>query len=219
MTANIPTLPVEASSGREFRILPADAFRAQDGRPKEVAAWVLSEARGRELVIAAEQRSMDYVIDYEHQTLSGARAPAAGWFKALEWRPDGLYATDARWTDAAKGMIAAREYRFISPVFTYSAQTGEVLALVNIALTNNPALHGLTDLSAVAVNRLALLGAGHATEQFPLDGIGKLAAAFGLQPAQLLETTSHIDKAQSSETDGERSRTTLRQFFKSDLTR
>jgi len=96
---------------------------------------------------------MDYLIDYEHQSLEpGAVAPAAGWFKGLEWRADGLYVTDARWTEKAKQMITNREYRYISPVFNYDRVTLEVTDLQSVALTNNPALRSLTDLSRVAVN-------------------------------------------------------------------
>lgn len=135
-----------------FRILPAGAFRPDDGRPLP-GAWKLSEQRGRALIAAASQRSMDYLIDYEHQSLTpGAVAPAAGWFKSLEWRADGLYVTDARWTGKAKQLIQDGEYRFISPVFTYDPVTLEVRDLQSVALTNNPALQSLTDLSRVAVN-------------------------------------------------------------------
>ena len=48
-------------------------------------------------------------------------------------------------------MIAADKKRFISPVFRFNGATGEVLSLESIALTSDPALLGLTDLSQVAV--------------------------------------------------------------------
>jgi phage I-like protein len=97
------------------------------------------------------------VIDYEHATLkakeNGQAAPAAGWFKKLVWRDgQGLFLTDARWTDQAKAMVKTKEYRYVSPVFTYHPTTGEVLSLINLALTNDPALSGLTDLGTLAIN-------------------------------------------------------------------
>lgn len=86
-------------------------------------------------------------------------APAAGWFKRMEWREGiGLFATDVRWTDKAKVMIAAREYRYISPVFHYGPD-GDVLNLIGLGLTNTPALDGLTDLASIALNSM---GAGNA---------------------------------------------------------
>jgi phage I-like protein len=81
------------------------------------------------------------VIDYEHQTLNAATngqpAPAAAWFSTLEWRDgDGLYATDVQWTERAAAMVAAGEYRFLSPVFCFDNH-GNVKALLHAALTNN----------------------------------------------------------------------------------
>lgn len=147
-----------------FRILPAGAFRPDDGRPLP-GAWKLSEQRGKALVAKASQRPMDYLIDYEHQSLTpGAVAPAAGWFKSMEWRADGLYVTDVRWTAKAKQLIQDGEYRYISPVFTYDPVTLEVLDLQSVALTNNPALQSLTDLSHVAVNSASTSDAAAASD-------------------------------------------------------
>lgn len=105
------------------------------------------------MVAEANLRSNDYVIDYEHQTQlsekNGQPAPAAGWFHRLEMRNDGLYITDARWTDDARRMIEAQKYRFVSPVFAFDKTTGEVQRLVSLGLTNDPGLHGLTDLAVL----------------------------------------------------------------------
>jgi phage I-like protein len=82
------------------------------------------------------------VVDYEHQTLSGHKAPAAGWIKELTARDDGLWARVA-WTDAARGHLAAREYRYFSPVLRLEPETRRPLALLHAALTNTPAINGL----------------------------------------------------------------------------
>lgn len=142
----------------EIRLLPAGNFRAADGsgRPAGIASgWLLDDALAARLVAAASARASDYAIDYEHQTMltrdNGQPAPAAGWFKKLEWRSgDGLYVVDVRWTDRAAAMIAAQEYRYLSPVFSYHAKTGAVTGLGPAALTNNPGLDGLTDLAALS---------------------------------------------------------------------
>jgi phage I-like protein len=133
-------------------LLPPGPFRATDGRPREVAAWLLDEKIAAQVVARATARKNDILVDYEHQSLhaewNGQPAPAAGWFRDLEWRDTGLYAVRVRWTDRATAMIAAREYRYISAVFEYLPDTGEVIAIVSVALTNTPALDGLDALAA-----------------------------------------------------------------------
>ncbi|MFB9160491.1 phage protease, partial [Chromobacterium violaceum] len=65
----------------------------------------------------------------------------------------GLYATDVEWTDKAAAMIVAKEYRYLSPVFTYDKQ-GRVTGLLHVALTNNPALDELPELQVAVLSRL-----------------------------------------------------------------
>lgn len=144
---------VPSSTKSVFRILPAGLFRAADGRPGNDKSWLLTPEIGAQLVRDAAQAAHDFPIDYEHQTQQSAKngqpAPAAGWFKQLDWRPDGLYVTDARWTERAKDMIDRCEYRFLSPVITYDTNTFAVRKLHSIALTNTPALPDLVDLAAL----------------------------------------------------------------------
>lgn len=136
----------------EFRIIPSGKFKARDGRPKGLDGWVLTPERAKKIVVEASQQEDRFVIDYEHQTLysreNGKPAPAAGWFKALEWRDDGLYATVVEWTEAALASIQAKEYRYISPVLSYDKKTGAVTGILMAALVNFPAIDGLTDLAA-----------------------------------------------------------------------
>jgi phage I-like protein len=144
----------------ELRLVPAGHFRARDGRPTTIAqGWHLDAKGAERLIAAARTRQDDAVIDYEHQTLhtetNGKPAPAAGWFSPdkLEWRPDGLYATDVQWTDAAKAAIESGEYRYLSPVIAYHPKTGDVQAVTMAALTNYAAIDGLDGLSARAAAR------------------------------------------------------------------
>lgn len=149
--------PLGPSGFREFRILPAGMFRSADGsgRPANVTGWLINTRIAHGIIASLAARKDDVLIDYEHQSLQTAKnggiAPAAGWFKRAEWREgDGLYAIDAHWTDKAAAMISAKEYRFISPVFTFDTRSGEVQSLVSIGLTNQPALDGLADLAAAS---------------------------------------------------------------------
>lgn len=142
-----------------IQLFPAGEFRAVDGRPEECDHWVMNAEIAQRLIDAANARSTPYVIDYEHQTLKAAKngqpAPAAGWFKELEWRGnDGLFAVNVEWTDAAAAMILKDEYRFISPVFNYN-KSGHVLQILHAALTNTPALDDMDEVMLAAASVLA----------------------------------------------------------------
>lgn len=152
-------IELAGSAPRELRLLPAGSFRAKDGRPQGLPGWHLDFLGARALIDAASRQTDRFLIDYDHQTLNaktnGQKAPAAGWFSALAWKEGdaapqgpGLYATDVEWTEPAAAAIAAREYRYLSPVLTYDPDTGAVTGLLMAALVNYPALDGLTDLAA-----------------------------------------------------------------------
>jgi len=163
----------------EFRLLPLGRFKSADGsgRPADVpAGWLLDAAGAARLAAQSATRVSRRVVDYEHQTLraaeNGKPAPAAGWFGGLEARADGLYAVNVEWTAQAAAMIAAGEYRYISPVFPYDKRTGAVLGIAHAALTNDPGLDGLTDLAGAAA-----LSALFPQEEPPMK---TLLAALGL---------------------------------------
>jgi len=137
----------------EIRLIPAGLFSATDGRPVGLSGWNLTPANATKIIRESALKKNDFVIDYEHQTLltadNGQPAPAAGWFRRLEWREGvGLFAVDVRWTDRAAAMVKAHEYRYLSPVFGFDKKTGEINSLHSAAITNSPALDGLTDLMA-----------------------------------------------------------------------
>jgi len=137
----------------EIRLLPSGVFHASAGLLTAASSYRLDPADGARLAAAACARRVDYVIDYEHQTLlardNGKPAPAAGWFSQMEMRADGLYAVDVRWTSAAKAMLAAGEYRYFSPVFSF-APDGRVLDFSHAALTNVPALEAPAELAVLS---------------------------------------------------------------------
>lgn len=117
--------------------------------------FVLDGEAGRMVVEAFAEHGTDVPVDYEHQSLGGTyssptgQAPAAGWIKALRLvEPDdgglepGLYA-DVEWTQAAQAKLAAREYRYLSPVVIVRKRDRRVVALHSAALTNKPAIVGM----------------------------------------------------------------------------
>lgn len=154
------SIQIADRSGKEIQLLPAGRFQSVDGRPASMAAcseWVMDAANAQELIAAAAARSNPAVIDYEHQTLmkdkNGQPAPAAGWFKTLEWREGvGLFATDVEWTPAAAQQILDGEYKFISPVIRFAPDTGRVTGLSMAALTNYAGIDGMAQASLVAMS-------------------------------------------------------------------
>lgn len=140
------------------QLLPDGLFKATDGRPFDVPSgqWLMNDAAWQSIQAAASAKVNDFHFDYEHQTLNaennGQPAPAAGWFKgdSLSYVPgQGLFAAPVEWTPKASAHIAAKEYRYISAVFAYSKTTGQVLALLHVALTNQPALDGMRAIAAL----------------------------------------------------------------------
>lgn len=129
----------------------AQAARAPDwvqvlpaGRVESEKGTFLVDAESARLVMEAfRQRGRDLVIDYEHQTLSGAEAPAAGWIVELEDRGEqGIWAR-VRWTPRAESYLANREYRYLSPVVLVRKSDMRVVRIHSVALTNVPAIPGM----------------------------------------------------------------------------
>lgn len=116
------------------------------------------------------QRGVDLVVDYEHQTLTGEQAPAAGWVKEL-FLDDGQIKARVEWTDKAKAYLSNREYRYLSPVITVRKADNKAMGLHSIALTNTPAIEHMEAI----VNSLNFEGG-----QNTMDFMKELAKLLGL---------------------------------------
>ncbi len=93
-------------------------------------------------------RGRDLVIDYEHQSLSGEKAPAAGWIDRISITADGLMAHVKYWTAEAAQYLNNGEYRYFSPTLYFSRSGKSVSSIHSVALTNHPALHSIPALAA-----------------------------------------------------------------------
>lgn len=93
-------------------------------------------------------RGKDLVIDYDHASLRGVPAPAAGWIGALSKTAEGVLATINYWTAQAEAYLESGEYRYYSPVLRFSRSGRRVSGVHSVALTNHPALHNLPALVA-----------------------------------------------------------------------
>jgi phage I-like protein len=162
LSAVLVELDVDGSPPREIKLVPAGAFRSsRDNRPADAPAWVMNADAASAIIAAQGSLHSQFLIDYDHQTLraehNGKPAPAAGWSGRLEWRDgDGLYATELEWTEAALAAIAAKEYRYISPLIRYTPKTGVVTNVLMASLTNYPAIDNLNDLAAAAASLFPL---------------------------------------------------------------
>ncbi len=186
----VAALSVEVRAGqREYLLIPDGEFRAADGsgRPAEVPTWRNSAEIAARVIDRAQRRTSRMVVDYEHQTLKaeaqGEAAPASGWIDraSLRYAPGVGILGSIDWTPRAAQMIAGGEYAYLSPVFLYSPDDGEVLLLRHVALTNDPAL----DLPQVAL-RSTGDDTDFSTEDFSKEEphvnetLKKLLAALGL---------------------------------------
>lgn len=132
-----------------IRLIPDGEFDAPRGSMAGRGPWRLTPEAAARVIAANRSRTADILIDFEHQALlaehNGKPVPAAGWIdpRSLEYRPDGeepgLYGA-VKWVGDTAALIAADEYRYLSPVFPADRESGEPLDLLHVALTNFPAI-------------------------------------------------------------------------------
>ncbi|MBF0556985.1 MAG: phage protease [Nitrospirae bacterium] len=131
---------IDGAVPSEIQIIPFGYHETGKG------AFVLDEESMSAIIGNFKSQQNDMVIDYEHQTMAGTEAPAAGWIKDLiDKGTQGLWAS-VEWTDKARQYIAAKEYRYLSPVFIMRLSDNKVVKLVNAALTNQPGIDGMVPL-------------------------------------------------------------------------
>lgn len=141
-------LPAPASGNAPdwIQVFPSGTFSGRDGRGPYTCDPAAVVARTRE-----HNGPVDIPVDYDHQlehtAMNGRPAIAAGWITELEARADGVWGR-VEWTDKGKAHVAAREYRYVSPVYYYQQDTGDIQAIESVALTNVPNLTGLKALAA-----------------------------------------------------------------------
>lgn len=170
------------------RIIPAGRFDAPRGAMQGKGPWTLTAEGAARIIARHASRASDILTDYEHQALlsesNGKPVPAAGWIdpRSLVFKADGpdpgLYGA-ITWTANAATAIGADEYRYLSPVFAYDPESGEVLDLAHLSLTNTPAIDEPI---------LAALSARRLTQETPPvnETLKALLAALGL-PAETPE--------------------------------
>jgi phage I-like protein len=180
--------------------------------------FVLDEGSAASIIADFDSRKNDMVLDYEHQTLTGSEAPAAGWIRRLINRgSDGIWAV-VQWTPRAIEYLRNREYRYISPVFLKRASDGKVMRLINAALTNQPAIDGMVPVVNKQLNAeenrkeermeklFELLGLqSNATEEQAMEAVMSLKESTALREkehAEVLKALGLKEGASLSEATG-----------------
>lgn len=162
----------------EFQLLPYGEIEIEGEEPA-----LLDEEAMAAVIADFKRRGNDLVIDYEHQTLSGGQAPAAGWIKALVNKgAEGLHAV-VEWTDKAREYLKNKEYRFFSPVMWVTKGERRVAKIENIALTNYPKLNNLRPIIAKMGEQEATRQRGNANpkkEDHDMEFLKRLAAKLGI---------------------------------------
>jgi len=120
----------------EVKILPLGKVHSQKGN------FVVDDESFLKMKEQFEQRKLDLVIDYEHQTLKDIEAPAGGWIKELIKGEDAVIAK-VEWTAKAKEYLKNKEYRYLSPVVLTRKIDNKAIMLHSVALTNTPAIDGM----------------------------------------------------------------------------
>jgi len=143
--ARIMPLGDQGSLPEWIRLLPLGKISLSDGREP----FNLDLESAESMVQKFRARGIDMVIDYEHQSLGGERAPAAGWIKEMQARPDGLWGR-VEWTPQGSEYLKNKEYRYFSPVLRLDPETRTPTALMHVGLTNVPAINRLAPLVAKA---------------------------------------------------------------------
>jgi len=154
----------------EVQLIPAGAHNTDKG------SFLLDATAAKAVLEAASAHKNDFVIDYEHQTLKDVEAPAAGWIRRLVNKGEQGIWGEVEWTARAQEYLKKREYRYLSPVFL-ADKAGRVARFLNAALTNAPAIDGMTPV----VNKSQGGGTAAKTKE-DKSNMDKIMQALGLAP-------------------------------------
>jgi len=124
----------------KVRLFQTGENRYDDG------TFLYTDRSKKEVLSYYKDKGTDPVWDWEHQTLLGDRAPAAGWITSLDGLDDGLW-SGVDWTDDGAKDLRTGAYRYFSCVFDVDTRTNEIIKLHHVALTNWPGEKGQAPLT------------------------------------------------------------------------
>lgn len=192
----ISSSAIEIADGKapEWMLLYKEGINEIDG----AAPIIVDRASFNTVIAGLKYKGNDVVIDYEHQTIKGIKAPAAGWIKELKYVDGSGIMARVEWTDEASGYVAKREYRYFSPVSYSGKNDKKLVAIHSVALTNVPRTNNLTPI--VAKNELDIL----LKQEENMDLALKVREALGLAPEstddEVLAAITAMKKSQTTQT-------------------
>lgn len=189
-----------AASGR-FRIFAEGKIKTDYGLS------VMTPKAGREIIKKFRERGNDMMIDLRHFSISptatAKQSEALGWIRCpngLEYVDgDGLYATGVQWDPEIKAGLECTppKWKYFSPYYDQDKKTKVITELLNVALTNMPATHGLNrlaaersgsmDLKMLGALMLALSMAADAGDENAKSYLAQLTAGLGDQAQAALD--------------------------------
>jgi phage I-like protein len=175
----------------EIQVIP---YGIKVNTPK--GPFTCDEESAASIIADFEAHKNQMVIDYEHQTLQGTEAPAAGWItKLIDKGNDGIWAI-VNWTDKAKQYLINKEYKYVSPVVALRKLDSKVVRLINVALTNQPNIDGMVPL----VNKSDYLIQNENKEDLSMKALLKLLGLSDAATEQeaILAVNKLMDMATSS---------------------
>jgi phage I-like protein len=160
---------------------PPTEFRlfASGENPTTKGTFLFDDAAAASVMAEYERHGIDLMVDYDHASLASApvdpalAGKAAAWF-GLEVREGELWATNVRWTPPAAEALRRKEWRFMSPAFAHA--NNRVTAILNVAITNMPAMRNLEPLMAASAKTSTALAArgGHMDPKIIGDAMAAL---------------------------------------------
>lgn len=144
--ARVPGTLISCDAGEGAAVPTEIQFLPYGYTVTDKGDMLVDEEAIQELLKFFDKKKNDIVIDYEHQTLEGVEAPAAGWIKSLTNKgKDGLWA-GVEWTPRAAEYLRNKEYRYLSPVVKARKADKRVVLIHSAALTNSPAIDGMVPI-------------------------------------------------------------------------
>ncbi len=181
-----------------------------------IESFTVDEESIRQVQDEHQRKGIDLVVDYEHQSLGGGVAPAAGWITGF-FKEGNALACSVKWTERAKTYITGKEYRYFSPVAKIT-ESGRLAGFQSMALTNLPVGHNLQPLVSMKINGgtgmkkvFSLLGlndtsteedAVNAIKGIIADAIKSIAAEKGTMREELITTLEMSQTATHAEVMG-----------------
>lgn len=128
------------------QVSPLGNFVGSDSEGKPVDETITIDSLKRIL----QNITGEILVDVDHASDKGDSTKAAAWatdFRVVDFlagNSNGLYAR-LKWTKYGRELVENREYRYLSPVWTLD-DSNEPIQLLTIALTNKPALKGISPI-------------------------------------------------------------------------